>query len=211
MPQSIAASDITGLVLAGGQGSRMGGVDKGLQLLGDLPLALHALQRLRPQVGAVMVNANRNILEYEFFGAPVWPDASSDFAGPLAGFLAGLAHCETPFMLTVPCDVPGFPLDLAVRLGQALVREHADIAMAASREGDGSSREGDGAMHRQPVFCMMRIEVRDDLARFLAEGGRKVGAWIERHTAVLVPFDDVGGFVNVNTLDELARLQLGKA
>jgi molybdopterin-guanine dinucleotide biosynthesis protein A len=224
MTQSIAASDITGLVLAGGQGSRMGGVDKGLQLLGDLPLALHALQRLRPQVGAVMVNANRNLLEYEFFGAPVWPDASADFAGPLAGFLAGLTHCETPFMLTVPCDVPGFPLDLAERLGKALVREHADIAMAASYEGDAaslegdaaslerdaSSREGDGVVHRQPVFCLMRVELRDDLARFLAEGGRKVGAWIERHTAMVVPFENVGGFVNVNTLDDLAGMQLGK-
>ena len=196
MREHIAASDITGLVLSGGQGSRMGGVDKGLQLLGDLPLALHALQRLRPQVGAVMVNANRNLLEYEFFGAPVWPDASGDFAGPLAGFLAGLAHCDTPFLLTVPCDVPGFPVDLGLRLGQALLREHADIAVA-------SAPEGAGVMHRQPVFCLMRVELRDDLARFLAEGGRKVGAWIERHAAVLVPFELAGAFANVNTLEEL--------
>jgi len=204
MSPHIAASDITGLVLAGGQGSRMGGVDKGLQLLGDLPLALHALQRLRPQVGTVMVNANRNLLEYEFLGAPVFPDASGDFAGPLAGFLAGLTYCETPFLLTVPCDVPEFPMDLAERLGEVLVREHADIAMAASLEGD-------GVVHRQPVFCLMRVELRDDLERFVAEGGRKVGAWVERHTAVVVPFEQAGAFANVNTLEELEAFKSRRA
>ena len=117
---AIAASDITGLVLAGGRGSRMGGVDKGLQNFNGMPLALHALMRLAPQVGEMMINANRNLAAYESFGVPVWPDGLADYAGPLAGFLTGLERCETPYLLTVPCDTPLFPLDLAQRLAEAL-------------------------------------------------------------------------------------------
>ena len=116
----IAREQITGLVLAGGRGSRMGGVDKGLQSYHGVPLALHALLRLAPQVGSAMINANRNLAAYESFGVPVWPDALPDFAGPLAGFLAGLEHCETPYLVTLPCDSPLFPEDLVARLAQAL-------------------------------------------------------------------------------------------
>ena len=97
---------ITGLVLAGGRGSRMGGVDKGLQLHHGVPLALHALRRLAPQVGPAMLNANRNVEAYAAFGAPVWPDTPPNYAGPLAGFVAGLSHCHTPYLVTVPCDSP---------------------------------------------------------------------------------------------------------
>jgi molybdopterin-guanine dinucleotide biosynthesis protein A len=114
----IEPSDVTGLVLAGGRGSRMGGVDKGLQNHRGVPLALHALLRLQPQVGALMVNANRNLGAYEAFGAPVWPDPIDGFVGPLAGFLAGLERCETPWMVTVPCDSPAFPEQLVERLAQ---------------------------------------------------------------------------------------------
>jgi molybdopterin-guanine dinucleotide biosynthesis protein A len=110
--------DITGLILAGGRGSRMGGVDKGLQNHQGLPLALHALLRLQPQVGSLMINANRNLAAYEAMGVPVWPDAESDFPGPLAGFLVGLERCETSWLVTVPCDTPGFPLDLVQRLNR---------------------------------------------------------------------------------------------
>ncbi|GAO22237.1 molybdopterin-guanine dinucleotide biosynthesis protein A [Alicycliphilus sp. B1] len=105
----IDTHDITGLILAGGRGSRMGGVDKGLQNFRGMPLALHALMRLSPQVGSVMINANRNLSAYESFGMPVWPDGLADYAGPLAGFLCGLERCETPWLLTVPCDTPLFP------------------------------------------------------------------------------------------------------
>ncbi|MDH4289863.1 MAG: molybdenum cofactor guanylyltransferase, partial [Aquincola sp.] len=108
----IAPADITGLVLAGGRGSRMGGVDKGLQNHRGLPLAMQALLRLQPQVGHLMVNANRNLGAYEAFGAPVWPDPIEGYAGPLVGFLAGLEHCETPWLVTVPCDTPDFPTEL---------------------------------------------------------------------------------------------------
>src|SRR5690606_20671309 len=133
----ISKDDITGLILAGGRGSRMGGVDKGLQNFRGLPLALHTLMRLGPQVGTVMVNANRNLAAYESFGAEVWPDVIADFAGPLAGFLTGLERCETEFLVTVPCDTPRFPQDLVQRLAEALEREDAEIAMAAAREEDG--------------------------------------------------------------------------
>jgi len=131
---SIAREDITGLVLAGGRGSRMGGVDKGLQNHNGVPLALHALLRLQPQVGETMINANRNLGAYESMGVPVWPDAQSDFPGPLAGVLVGLERCETPYLVTVPCDTPNFPLDLVERLARALDAEGADLAMAATRE-----------------------------------------------------------------------------
>lgn len=134
----ISRDDITGLVLAGGQGSRMGGVDKGLQLLDGQPLARLALQRLQPQVGALLLSANRHQGDYEAlaapFHAPVLADGLAGYAGPLAGFLAGLAHCATPWLLTVPCDSPRLPADLARRLADAAAREGADIAVACAPE-----------------------------------------------------------------------------
>ena len=132
----ILPGDITGLVLAGGRGTRMGGTDKGLQNFHGTPMALHTLLRLQMQQGGwisdTLVNANRHLAAYEAFGAPVWPDTLPDYAGPLAGFMTGLEHAETPWLLTVPCDTPRFPLDLAERLAQAANREGADIAMVAA-------------------------------------------------------------------------------
>jgi molybdopterin-guanine dinucleotide biosynthesis protein A len=196
---TIAREQITGLVLAGGRGSRMGGVDKGLQNHRGLPLALHALLRLGPQVGHVMVNANRNLAAYESMGAPVWPDPLPDFPGPLAGLLAGLEHCETPYLVTVPCDTPDFPPDLVERLAAALLSEGADIAMAATPE--------DGVLRTQPVFCLLKAELSESLVRFLHEGERKVDRWTARHRTVAVRFDDAAAFFNANTPQELARLQ----
>ncbi|MES2958613.1 MAG: molybdenum cofactor guanylyltransferase MobA [Pseudomonadota bacterium] len=195
----ISADQITGLVLAGGRGSRMGGVDKGLQNHHGVALALHALLRLGSQVGHVMVNANRNLGAYESFGAPVWPDPVGEFAGPLAGFLAGLEHCETPLMLTVPCDTPNFPDDLAVRLAAALEAEEADLAYAVSLE--------DGQEQRQPVFCLMKSALSESLVAYLHGGGHKIDRWFEQHRAVAVRFDDATAFVNANTAAELAQLQ----
>ena len=195
----IATQDITGLVLAGGRGSRMGGVDKGLQNHLGLPMAMHALLRLAPQVGQVMVNANRNLAAYESMGVPVWPDILPDYAGPLAGFLTGLERCETAFLATVPCDSPLFPLDLVARLAEALEANDADIAMAATVE--------DGVLRTQPVFCLMRVEVTESLARFTHGGRRKIDQWTAQHRCVEVPFDDAQAFANANTLDELRRLQ----
>ena len=200
----IDKNEVTGVILAGGRGSRMGGADKGLQNFRGMPLALYTLMRLQPQVGETMVNANRNLAAYESFGVPVWPDGLTDYAGPLAGFLTGLEQCETPFMLTVPCDTPLFPQDLAARLGEALEREDADIAMA-------TAREEDGQMRAQPVFSLMRRELMESLVQFTHGGGRKIDAWTGQHKTVLVPFDQPGddarAFFNANTLAELHRLE----
>jgi molybdopterin-guanine dinucleotide biosynthesis protein A len=194
-----AREDITGLILAGGRGSRMGGVDKGLQNHRGVPLALHALLRLGPQVGHVMINANRNLGAYESFGAPVWPDPVDDFAGPLAGFLAGLEHCETPLMLSVPCDTPNFPEDLAARLAAALEAENAELAYAVTVEGDRDQPH--------PVFCLMRSELAESLVAFIQAGGRKIDAWFAQHRVAAVRFADASAFVNANTPAELAQLQ----
>ena len=161
----IATEDITGLILAGGRGSRMGGADKGLQNHLGMPLAMHALMRLSPQVGHMMINANRNLGAYESFGVPVWPDALADYPGPLAGFLAGLEHCETPYLVTVPCDTPNFPEDLVARLAQALSDNDADIAMASTAGPDGAQV--------QPVFCLMKSTLMESLVRFTQSGDRK--------------------------------------
>ncbi len=208
MTHTIAPQDITGLILAGVRGSRMGGVDKGLQNFNGIPLALHTLMRLGPQVESVMINANRNLSAYESFGSAVWPDASADFAGPLSGFLVGLERAETPYVLTVPCDTPRLPLDLAERLSEALVREDADIAMAAAPETD---EHGHAEVRTQPVFCLMKIELSESLVKFTHSGGRKIDAWTAQHKTVVVPFDAEGddplAFANVNTLTELQALE----
>ena len=206
----ILAHDITGLILAGGRGSRMGGVDKGLQTFNGMPLALHTLTRLQLSggVGTVMINANRNLAAYESFGVPVWPDGLADYAGPLAGFLTGLERCETPYLLTVPCDTPLLPFDLANRLAAALEAEDADIAMAAAPE---AGRDGQMQLRTQPVFCLLRIELLESLVRFTQDGGRKIDAWTALHTTAVVPFDAPGdnpqAFFNANTLAELHQLE----
>ncbi len=195
----IDKGDITGLVLAGGRGSRMGGVDKGLQNHRGLPLALHALLRLQPQVGHAMINANRNLAAYDSMGVPVWPDPLADYPGPLAGLLAGLEHCQTPYLVTVPCDTPDFPADLVERLAAALQAEDAEIAMAATRE--------NGAVQVQPVFCLLRSGLLESLVAYLHAGQRKIDRWTAQHRCVEVRFDDAAAFFNANTLAELQQLQ----
>ena len=201
---------VTGLVLAGGRGARMGGADKGLQNFKGLPLALYTLMRLQMQQGPplaeILINANRNLSAYEAFGAPVWPDTLDGFAGPLAGFLTGLERCETPLLLTVPCDTPLFPLDLLERLHNALLNEDADMAMAGACEEDGQLRA-------QPVFCLMRVEVLESLVTFTHQGGRKIDAWTAQLKTVLAPFnrpnDDPRAFFNANTVEQLQSLEQG--
>ena len=200
------AEAITGVILAGGRGSRMGGADKGLQNFNGVPLALHTLMRLAPQVGQIMVNANRNLSVYESFGAPVWPDTTGlgEYAGPLAGFITALERCETPYLLTVPCDTPLFPTDLVDRMATAMARENADFSVAAACEEDGQFRP-------QPVFCLMHMDMLESLAQFTQAGGRKIDAWTAQHTTVIVPFDQPGdaphAFFNANTLAELHQLE----
>ena len=199
---------MTGLILAGGRGARMGGIDKGLQNFNGTPLTLHTLMRLQMQdaepLSQIMVVANRNLSAYESFGVQVWPDSTDGFAGPLAGFLTGLERCETDLLLTVPCDSPLFPLNLAQRLLDTLISEDADISVAAAREEDGSVRA-------QPVFCLMLVNLLESLVKFMQSGGRKIDAWTALHKTVLVPFDtpdvDPRAFFNANTLEELHRLE----
>lgn len=191
--------DITGLVLAGGRSLRMGGLDKGLQDYKGTPLALHALQRLRPQVGHVLINANRHHEAYSAFGAPVVADASADFAGPLAGVLAGLHHCTTPWLLAVPCDAPWFPLDLASRLAACATRAGAKAAVAQDRDAQGQPR-------LQPVFCLVHVSLRSSLQAWLDSGGRKARSWLEAEHAAQEMFGgpgDAQAFFNANTPEDL--------
>ena len=146
-----------------------------------------------------MINANRNLAAYESMGVPVWPDALADYPGPLAGLLAGLEHCETPYLVTVPCDTPNFPTDLVPRLAQALTAADAEIAMAATRE--------DGILQAQPVFCLLQATLMESLLVYLQGGQRKIDRWTAQHRCVTVVFDDAQAFFNANTVAELQRLQ----
>ena len=205
---SIARSDITGLVLAGGLATRMGGLDKGLQCFAGIPLALHSLQRLQPQVGTAALNANRNLQAYARFGVPVWPDANTQFDGPLAGFMAGLTHCSTPWLATVPCDTPLFPPDLVARLAAALAASDAQLAMAYAPE---RLPNGQLVLRPQPVCCLLARKLLPSLQAYTEAGGRRVGAWAHQQRLLAVHFDapgdDPSAFSNTNTLAELQALQ----
>ena len=185
--------DVTGLVLAGGMGRRMGGIDKGLVPLDGKPMIAHVLARLVPQVSAVIVNANQNRERYEAFGYPVVADDVGGFAGPLAGLHAGLARAATPYVATSPCDSPFLPLDLVARLGEGLERTGAQLAVAYTFE------------QAHPVFAFVDRAVLPHLAAFLAGGGRKIDAWYATLAVAPVHFDDCeAAFRNINTKDELA-------
>lgn len=177
----------------------MGGVDKGLQNHQGIPLALHALLRLQPQVGSSMISANRNLSAYEAMGAPVWPDSLEGYAGPLAGLLTGMEHAETGWLVTVPCDTPNFPIDLVARLCSAAAEHDAEIAMAATLE--------DGQMRAQPVFCLLRTNLIESLVAYLHAGERKFNKWAVQHRKIEVPFNDETAFFNANSLEELRQLQ----
>jgi molybdopterin-guanine dinucleotide biosynthesis protein A len=188
--------EVTGVVLAGGQGSRMGGVDKGLQPFRGQPMVAHVLERLAPQVDEILVNANRNPDAYARFGHRVIADEIPGFAGPLAGFERGLAHAAGALVVTAPCDSPFLPRDLVSRLRGALEAKNADLAVA---------RTGAQA---HPVFCLMRREVHGSLGRFLAAGERKIDRWYASLAVIEVAFDDEPeAFLNINTRAELASLE----
>jgi len=196
----MTADRVTGLILAGGRGSRMGGTDKGLQPLRGMPMAMHVLWRLAPQVVDVVINANRNLDAYKGFGRTVVPDASADFQGPLAGMLAGLPYCETEWMMVVPCDTPHFPSDLVARLLEAAEHVGAPLAMPVTVEADGRRQT-------HPVFLLIRGDLYDSLSVFMQNGGRKIDAWSGSIGAIEVPFDDPAAFFNANTLAELNQLE----
>jgi len=189
---------ITGLILAGGRGQRLGGVDKGLQPWHGRPLVDHAIERFAPQVGELLISANRNAANYASRGPRVLADARDDFPGPLAGVLAGLRAASTPWLAVVPCDAPRLPLDLVERLAHGLGDAHGAVVQRDL---------GPAGVRLEPVCCLLSTTLADDLERHLADGGHKVEGWLARH-ATPVRFDrpdDAAAFANINTPGDLAR------
>jgi molybdopterin-guanine dinucleotide biosynthesis protein A len=187
---------ITGLILAGGRGSRMGSVDKGLQLFKGKPMVAHVLARLQPQVDEILINANRNINDYEKFGFRIIPDAIDGFAGPLAGLHIGMTHASHPLVATVPCDSPFLPLDLITRLFAAMQKSNADLAVAKTFD------------QPHPVFCLVKTSLAPHLQTFLESGQRKIDKWYATLSVVEVQFDDEeAAFSNINTVEELKSFE----
>ena len=185
---------ITGVILAGGLGRRMGGIDKGLQELRGQTMVHRVIERLAPQVDELLINANRNVERYAAFGHRVVPDRIPDYAGPLAGLHAALSAATQPLVATAPCDSPFLPADLVSRLLSALTATNADLAVARTFD------------QPHPVFCLCKREVLPHLSEFLAGGGRKFERWYATLKAVEVAFDDEAeAFENINTREELDR------
>lgn len=187
---------ITGLILAGGRGSRMGDVDKGLQTFRGQAMVAHVIERLKPQCDELIINANRNLDTYAAFGHRVVPDAIDGFAGPLAGLHIGMTHAHHPLIVTAPCDSPFLPLDLVARLCTHLEQHQADLAVAKTFD------------QPHPVFCLVKTSLAPHLHDFLASGQRKIDKWYASLKVVQVPFDDnEAAFANINTATELRAME----
>ena len=187
---------ITGIILAGGLARRMGGIDKGLIPFLGKPMITHVIDQLKPQVEHMVINANREIERYEALGLSVIQDQIADFAGPLSGLHTGMKHAKTEFILSVPCDSPLLPNNLAIDLMNALQTNNADIAIVKTGQ------------QTHPVFCLCRTNLASDLEEFLTAGGRKVEDWQKKHHLTMVNFDDQStAFSNINTMDDLAELE----
>lgn len=187
---------ISGIIIAGGLATRMGGIDKGLVLFQQMPLVQHVINRLTSQVDEIIINANREVRQYATLGYSVIEDELTGFIGPLAGFQLGLTHAKHDCVLTVPCDSPLLPLDLAERLRKNLLLQNADVAVAAT----------DGIAH--PIFSLCKKNVLPSLNSFIAQGGKKVSAWQKSQSYIEVDFSDsAAGFINLNTLDDLNALE----
>ncbi|MFM1891830.1 MAG: molybdenum cofactor guanylyltransferase [Pseudomonadota bacterium] len=189
-------NQITGVVLAGGQGRRMGGDDKGLVELAGRPLVSYVLDALRPQVGKVLINANRNSAAYAALGCPVVADDLAGYQGPLAGFVSAMAAADTPYIVTVPCDGPRLPPDLVQRLYGERQAAAAEVAVAHDGE------------RLQPVHALLSTALLTDLRAFLDAGDRKIDLWYARHRMAVVDFSDrPEAFENVNTPQQLSQLE----
>jgi molybdenum cofactor guanylyltransferase len=182
---------VSGLILAGGEGRRMGGADKGLLDWNGRPLVAHAIERLAPQVGTLLVSANRNLDIYRTFGYPVLTDDTAEHLGPLAGLRAGLAACTTPWLVTCPCDCPALPVNLVEQLLVAVTQSGANMAVAAV----------EGRM--QPTFQLCRHDLLPALDAFLASGNRRVGGWCREMGAIEIVFRDANAFKNMNNPTDL--------
>lgn len=195
---------ITGLILAGGRGSRMGHVDKGLQPFRGAAMVEQVMRRIAPQVDALAINANQNCDQYAGFGVPVWADELAGFEGPLAGLETGMRRAGTPYIATVPCDSPFMPADLVARLFAALDEAGADLALAETEEADDR-----GLLHvqAQPVFALVKSSALPHLSAYLAKGGRRMDGWYDAIKVVRVRFDDTAAFRNINTLQQLQQYE----
>jgi molybdopterin-guanine dinucleotide biosynthesis protein A len=197
-PVTVHRSPVTGVILAGGQGRRMGGVDKGLKVLRGKPMVAWVLERFAPQIEEVLINANQNLERYAALGHRVIPDEIAGYAGPLAGLHRGLTEAAYALVATVPCDSPFLPSDLIQRLRGAIYNTESDVAVAKTAD------------QPHPVFCLCRKSVLPGLTKFLAGGGRKIDAWYASLKVVEVAFDDnPGAFSNINTEEELLALERG--
>ena len=186
--------NITAVILAGGKGSRLGGIDKGLVKLNNLPLVQHTVNRIQPQVANIIISANRNIDSYKKLGFPVYEDEITDYAGPLAGILKALQHCETEWLLIVPADSPFIPTDLASRL--ALNIDDAKIVIP------------DDGEHLHPTFALIHKSQQDSLKNYLEKGERKARAWMQQQPHAIVDFSDqADAFMNINTEGELKKAE----
>jgi molybdopterin-guanine dinucleotide biosynthesis protein A len=188
---------ITGVVLAGGRARRMGGTDKGLVELDGKPMVLHVVESLRPQVGTLLINANRNLEDYErVTGCPVAPDMLGDYSGPLAGMASAMERADTRFILTVPCDSPLLVTDLGERLFRALVMEDAEVSVAHDGE------------RMQPVFALLATALKDSVVEYLRSGERKIDTWYARHRLALADLSDHREtFLNINTPEDRQVLE----
>jgi molybdenum cofactor guanylyltransferase len=186
----------TAVILAGGMARRMGGQDKGLIEINGRPMIEYIIDALKPQVDQILINANRNIEQYERYGYPIVKDMMGDYFGPLVGMASGLQACDSELVLTVPCDSPFVPPVLAARLNTALIENQAELSVANDSE------------RMQPVFALLRKPLLDSLLAYLNDGGRKIDTWYAEHDMALADFSDwPDTFININTLEDKALVE----
>lgn len=187
------STDISGVILAGGHGSRLGGEDKGLVDVNSRPMISYCIERFAPQVSTLVINANRNLTTYRELGFPVITDQVTDFAGPLAGIAAALSSCKTSYLAIAPCDSPFLPTDLVARLASPLQASQAEVSVAIN------------GGRPQPVFAVIATRLYESLYDYLTNGERKIMTWYRQQTIVEVDFGpDDSPFANINSPDELA-------
>ena len=190
----INTQDITAVILAGGQGTRLGGEDKGLVKLNHIPLVRHLINRVQPQVTEIIISANRNIEAYAEFGFTVYEDDISNFAGPLAGILKALRHSKNEWLLCVPADSPFVPLDLAERL----LKNMGENTIAIPHDGK----------YLQPTFALIHKSLSASLDEFLSQGERKARVWMKQQPHAIIDFSvQANAFININTDDDLKNAE----
>lgn len=192
----ISNTDISAVIIAGGKGSRLGGLDKGLMLYNNQPFIAAIIARIQPQVADVYINANRNQARYAQYNYPVFSDISSDYQGPLAGFVSAMQQVKTPYIITVPCDAPHLPHDLVFRLRNAMHKQQTEIAIVHDGE------------RSQFLHALLPITLQSDLLHFLQQGKRSVGLWYRQHSIALADFSDQPqAFMNINTAQQYQQLE----